>query len=147
MGSNALSESVAALRQPLGTDVDAGKANLFDLQRAHELFAAPLGQVASSLATKRHLIIVPSGPLTNLPFQLLVTEKPAITRCVQALHSQPILDAIPQYSRKADPLIPNEGDDRNGSRSWVKSPGKAQDAHARVGRHSRDPALLTIARP
>ena len=27
--------------------------------------------------TKRHLLVVPSGPLTSLPFHLLVTEKPA----------------------------------------------------------------------
>ena len=47
----------------------------FDLARAHELYKALLGPVEDMIKGK-HLIIVPSGPLTSLPFHVLVTEPP-----------------------------------------------------------------------
>ena len=47
----------------------------FDLTRAHQLYQALFGQVADLIKGK-HLLIVPSGPLTQIPFQVLVTEKP-----------------------------------------------------------------------
>ena len=49
----------------------------FDLFRAHELHKALFGTVEDLIRDKR-LIIVPSGPLTALPFHVLVTEKPAV---------------------------------------------------------------------
>jgi CHAT domain-containing protein/tetratricopeptide (TPR) repeat protein len=51
---------------------------LFDLGRAHELYKTLLGPVEPLITGKRHLIVVPSGALTALPFHLLVTEKPAV---------------------------------------------------------------------
>jgi CHAT domain-containing protein len=45
----------------------------FDLARAHELYKALLGSV-EDLIKDKHLLIVPSGPLTSLPFHVLVTE-------------------------------------------------------------------------
>jgi CHAT domain-containing protein len=51
----------------------------FDLGIAHELYDSLLGPV-EDLIKDKHLIIVPSGPLTSLPFQVLVTEQPASTR-------------------------------------------------------------------
>ena len=50
---------------------------LFDLGLAHELYVALIGPVEGLVKDKRHLLVVPSGPLTALPFHLLVTEKPA----------------------------------------------------------------------
>ena len=47
----------------------------FDLARAHELYKALLGP-AEDMIKDKHLIIVPSGPLTSLPFHVLVTEPP-----------------------------------------------------------------------
>lgn len=47
----------------------------FHLGRAHELYKALFGQVQDVIAGKR-LLIVPSGPLTSLPFHVLVTEAP-----------------------------------------------------------------------
>src|SRR5262249_39923656 len=47
----------------------------FDIARAHELYEALLAPFAD-LTKGKHLIIVPSGPLTSLPFHVLVTEKP-----------------------------------------------------------------------
>ena len=48
----------------------------FDHARAHALYKALLGQVEDVIKGK-HLLIVPSGPLTQLPFQALVTAPPA----------------------------------------------------------------------
>ena len=47
----------------------------FDLAKAHDLYATLLGPFESLLRGKR-LLIVPSGPLTTLPFEVLVTERP-----------------------------------------------------------------------
>jgi CHAT domain-containing protein/Tfp pilus assembly protein PilF len=48
----------------------------FDLFRAHELYASLFGGIEDVIAGK-HLLIVPAGPLTSLPFQTLVTERPS----------------------------------------------------------------------
>lgn len=56
------------------------RPELFDLSVAHELYATLLGPVEEIVKTKRHVIVVPSGPLTALPFHLLVTDRPAIAR-------------------------------------------------------------------
>jgi CHAT domain-containing protein/Tfp pilus assembly protein PilF len=55
-----------------------GERKLFDLGLAHELYETLLGPVEGLIKDKRHLIVVPSGALTALPFHLLVTEKPAV---------------------------------------------------------------------
>ncbi len=47
----------------------------FDLARAHELYNELFGQVEDLIKGKR-LLIVPSGPLTQLPFQVLVQSLP-----------------------------------------------------------------------
>jgi CHAT domain-containing protein/tetratricopeptide (TPR) repeat protein len=47
----------------------------FDFARAQELHAALLGPIADLIAGKR-LLIVPSGPLTTLPFHVLVSKAP-----------------------------------------------------------------------
>jgi CHAT domain-containing protein len=80
LGAEKLSEKVAALRGGLDLEKlhkSAGKAALFDLGLANELYVALIGPVEELVRDKRHLLVVPSGPLTSLPFHLLVTEKPA----------------------------------------------------------------------
>ena len=47
----------------------------FDLTHAHQLYQALFGQV-EDLIKGKHLLIVPSGPLTQIPFHVLVTEQP-----------------------------------------------------------------------
>jgi CHAT domain-containing protein/tetratricopeptide (TPR) repeat protein len=47
----------------------------FDVGRAHDLYKGLFGQIEALIKDKR-LLIVPSGPLTQLPFQVLVTEPP-----------------------------------------------------------------------
>ena len=59
------------------TDCTTSGRELFDLDLAHELYDALLAPVEELIKDKRHLIVVPSGALTALPFHLLVTEKPA----------------------------------------------------------------------
>ena len=52
-----------------------GQALPFDAARAHALYKSLLGE-AGNLIKGKHLLIVPSGALTTLPFQVLVTEPP-----------------------------------------------------------------------
>jgi CHAT domain-containing protein len=98
LGTRALTERVAALRcgldQTLWDPLDSADKcrNMlnaspteevvndqrvqvlpFDLGRAHELYRALLGPIEDMIKGK-HLLVVPSGPLTSLPFNVLVTE-------------------------------------------------------------------------
>ena len=59
-----------------GMIVSDGDPLPFDLAKAHELYAGLLGPFENLLRGKR-LLIVASGQLTTLPFEVLVTERPA----------------------------------------------------------------------
>ncbi len=95
LGTAALTREVQALRCGLDTaawhtplctkllaagftqaDANAGKPLPFGHARAHALYKALFGQV-EDLIQGKHLLIVPSGPLTQLPFQVLVTAAPS----------------------------------------------------------------------
>lgn len=98
LGTDALTREVAALRCGLdyqgawtiessrckeltGVDYTAydrydGKPLPFDPARSHALYESLFSDVRDLIAGKQ-LLIVPSGPLTQLPFQTLVTRKPA----------------------------------------------------------------------
>jgi CHAT domain-containing protein/tetratricopeptide (TPR) repeat protein len=94
LGTQALTRDVAALRCGLdaaaweneGGQKCAGLLNVaertdnaplpFDLARAYALYQALFGQV-EDLIRDKHLLLVPSGPLTAFPFQALVTARPA----------------------------------------------------------------------
>jgi CHAT domain-containing protein/Flp pilus assembly protein TadD len=83
LGEEALADKVKALRK--GLDLQdpkraAQSGKLFDLSLAHDLHKALLGPVANLIDGRRHLLIVPSGVLTGLPFHLLVTELPATAK-------------------------------------------------------------------
>ena len=94
LGTGALREEVAALRCGLdydGTwsrqcndllkvrytaeDYIGGKPLPFDLNRSYSLYTALFGAI-EDLIDGKQLLIVASGPLTQLPFQVLVTEAP-----------------------------------------------------------------------
>jgi tetratricopeptide (TPR) repeat protein len=79
LGEQALEQKVAAFRRGLdaGVLLRGDWRGLFDLALAHELYDALIGPVEPLIRGKRHLMVVPSGALTALPFQLLVIEKPA----------------------------------------------------------------------
>lgn len=94
IGSKQLAETVNILRCGLDSeawlDRDRGCAEKlgrdrapsgadplpFDLERASGLYQALLAPVEKDIEGKE-LILVPSGPLATLPFQVLLTEKPA----------------------------------------------------------------------
>jgi tetratricopeptide (TPR) repeat protein len=83
LGEKDVAAKVAGFRRGLDVEelrksFDAGKSELFDLATAHEFYLALLGPVEALIKDKPQLLIVPSGPLTALPFHLLVTDKPAI---------------------------------------------------------------------
>jgi len=62
-------------KQLLGLEVSSSEWPPFDASRAYELYQALLAPF-SDLTKGKQLIIVPSGPLTSLPFHVLVTDKP-----------------------------------------------------------------------
>ncbi|MEZ5773240.1 MAG: tetratricopeptide repeat protein [Hyphomicrobiaceae bacterium] len=77
IGEAGIAERVSQLR----TALDTQKGAPLDLQLAHELYTHLLGaeEVARSLKDKRQLLLVPTGVLTGLPFQVLVAEAPEDT--------------------------------------------------------------------
>lgn len=62
-----------------GADVTDEAAPPFDVAKANELYQSLFGQFEDLLknpdGTARQLLVVPSGALTQIPFQVLVTEK------------------------------------------------------------------------
>jgi CHAT domain-containing protein/Flp pilus assembly protein TadD len=56
-------------------DSEAGKPLPFDVSRAHALYRVLFSGV-EDLIKGKELLLVPSGPLTRLPFQVLVTSAP-----------------------------------------------------------------------
>jgi len=88
----------------------------FDHARAHRLYKALLGQV-EDLIKDKHLLIVPSGTLTQLPFAVLVSAPPAEGKSpawlirdhaitvLPAVSSLKALRAINHASAATQPLI------------------------------------------
>jgi CHAT domain-containing protein/tetratricopeptide (TPR) repeat protein len=72
-GRDEIATKIATFRRGLELDT----MQQFDLNVANELYALLLGPVDAQIKDKGHLLVVPSGALTALPFHLLVTEKPA----------------------------------------------------------------------
>lgn len=69
-----------------------GQALPFDLEAAHQLYESLFGGLNALIAGK-HLLIVPSGALSSLPFQVLVTTDPNASNAVDILAcTQPCLD-------------------------------------------------------
>ena len=116
-GAQALFDQVTALRMGLdplaqqdaegAAGSQAGVVRRFDLERAHALYRLVLAPVAGVLAGKRHLIVVPTGPLTSLPLQVLVTAPPppSSTPPEQALRDAAWL--IKSYALSVLPSVPS----------------------------------------
>ena len=171
LGTAALQREVAALRCGLDATAWAGEGALrcadflklppgkvpkdgqplpFDPARAHALYASLLGE-ARDLIEGKHLLVVPSGALTTLPFQVLVTEAPASSDLAKArwlvrdhaitvLPSAASLVALRRTGRPsaaakpmlgfANPLLDgNQKDPKDGA--WYKK--EARRARARMG--------------
>ncbi len=138
-------------------DQNNGKPLPFRLRRAHQLYKALFGQV-EDLIKGKDLIVVPSGPLTQLPFQVLVTKNPSndeVTRenfmrtawlakkhAVTVLPTVSSLKALRAHAKtgKADrpfigfgnPLLvgPSESDKRAWSRQSCAVPLKKKDTQS-----------------
>jgi CHAT domain-containing protein len=86
LGGQALAQTVAQFRNGLDLErlnaaLDANsKPELFDLGFAYELYTTLFGPVEELVKGKKHVLIVPTGALTALPFSVLVTERPAIPK-------------------------------------------------------------------
>jgi CHAT domain-containing protein/tetratricopeptide (TPR) repeat protein len=121
LGADAISAKVAAFRSGLDVDMTEDQAvldsiskkrALFDLGVANELYVSLLGPVEALVKGKRHLLVVPSGALTALPFHLLVTEKPpvpvpAVTENLTAENMAPYRDAAWLTKRQAVSVLPS----------------------------------------
>lgn len=73
-GGDDLAGMVRALRK--GLEIEGGSVNEFNLADAHFLYQTLFGGVSEPLAQVKRLIVVPNGPLSNLPFGTLVTDVP-----------------------------------------------------------------------
>jgi len=61
-------EEVRALREP----IDGEYLLAFDLDRAHALYRNLFGPATARIEAAKHLVVIPSGPLTSLPFNTLL---------------------------------------------------------------------------
>jgi CHAT domain-containing protein len=124
----------------------------FSFAIAHELYQALLAPVADLIKGKR-LLLVPSGPLTSLPFQVLVTEPPQVpiglkfadyrevpwlarTQAISVLPSVASLKELRSYAKTSpakapyagygDPVLTGNPNCPGGSDSLEACPGAAQ---------------------
>jgi CHAT domain-containing protein len=112
LGEKIMAAKVAAFRRGLDVDeltksFDVGAPQLFDLAVANELYFALFGPVETVVKNKSQLLIVPSGPLTALPFHLLVTDKPATAVPQQINDMAAYRDAAWVVKRHAVTLLPS----------------------------------------
>jgi hypothetical protein len=110
LGENDMATKVAAFRRGLDVveltkSVSMGKAQLFDLAAAHELYVGLFGSVEALIKDKPQLVIVPSGPLTALPFHLLVMDKPVIAVSIEDIATY--RDAARLVKRHAVTVLPS----------------------------------------
>jgi len=82
LSADQLAKEVADLRATIVPSDQNGEATLpvFDVAAAHALYEKLLGPVEKRLAGLDHLVVVPSGALSSLPLEVLVTdETPPVT--------------------------------------------------------------------
>ncbi len=122
----------------------ANKSPPFDAARAHALYKALFGEVEDLIAGKQ-LLIIPSGPLMQLPFQVLVTKPPSGTdyKSVAWLargHALTVLPAASSLSRAAPRVAPEHrppADDR-----LRQSAARWQPEHPIFGDYYKQQAAL-----
>lgn len=79
INAEALTQKVAAFRRGLSVEAaSAGASEQFDLGLAHSFYKELLGPAEGVLKRKRNILTVPTGALTALPLQLLVTAPPPV---------------------------------------------------------------------
>lgn len=144
LGKAQLEKQVGVLRR--GLDLAAlrrGEAELVKLGYLHGLYKLLLGPVEKVIAGKRHLLIVPDGALTSLPFHMLVTEpsdegdyaaaewlmKRHATTTLPTVASLKALRTLAKGGQADKPLIgygdPVFGDEREGATRLASARGYA----------------------
>jgi CHAT domain-containing protein len=104
-------------------DNSRGYARLpFDIARAHALYQSLFGQVEDLIKGKQ-LLIVPSGPLTALPFQVLVTAASTATPNASANEGGEYGSAAWIIHRHAITVLPSVA-----SLKWLRQFAKASKA-------------------
>lgn len=73
-GEAGLADTVKALRRAL--EIQGGSVNEFSMSRSNDLYKSLFGGLEAQLKGIDHLIVAPAGPLSSLPFSLLVTQMP-----------------------------------------------------------------------
>ncbi len=76
MSRTDLVRDVQALRRTL----DAEREVPFDVEASHRLYKALLFPLREALKTKRKIVVVPTGPLSSIPFETLLTEPAAAVK-------------------------------------------------------------------
>ncbi|MCE1185344.1 MAG: hypothetical protein LWW92_07030 [Rhodocyclales bacterium] len=92
LGADAVAAAVTRLRHGLDpNEATLGRVSNFDSKTAHQLYASLLAPVAEGWSGARKLVLVPHGPLGQLPFSVLLTEPWQETPRPRALclHGQP----------------------------------------------------------
>jgi len=77
------------------------------MNAAHALYRRVLGPLEGVFANKRHLIIVPTGPLTSLPFQVLLTQAPPAGRTSEAEALRAASWLITSHALSVLPSVPS----------------------------------------
>jgi CHAT domain-containing protein/tetratricopeptide (TPR) repeat protein len=130
-------------------DYEAGTLLPFDAARAHKLYMALFGEVRD-LIKGRHLLMVPSGPLTQLPLQVLVTEPPAAAgadmRAVRFVAREHALTVLPAVSSlKALRRIARPSGARNPMIGFGNPLLDGNQSHPEYGAHFKQQAALARA--
>ncbi|MBS0240702.1 MAG: CHAT domain-containing protein, partial [Proteobacteria bacterium] len=113
LGQRALAAEVTALRLgldplagPLGADGNPLPMPSFDLVRSYELYRRLLGPIEGVIRDKAQLILVPTGPLTSLPFHVLLTAPPTRGATgADAIRSAPWL--VRRHATSVLPSVPS----------------------------------------
>ncbi|HPG89086.1 MAG TPA: CHAT domain-containing protein, partial [Hyphomicrobium sp.] len=161
-----LEQSVRTLRQTLDTE-DLKKnisqvGGLMDLGLSYEIYSKLLAPLEPIFKNKANLLIVPSGPLTSLPFQVLVTKQPGIMRpslgelgayrdanwlildhALSVVPSVPSLKSLRTLKRRADagkPMI-GFGNPKLAARVSSATPDSVSVRLAEAQTRGSDPAL------
>ncbi len=73
---DSLSMKIKKLMSPLHNLQDQNHNIPFFAKTAHQLYAEILNPIEKEIRLPENLLIVPDGPLMNLPFEMLLTQKP-----------------------------------------------------------------------
>ena len=171
LNAESLGERIAEFRKGLGIEfAGGGDDKRFNLETAYRLYGDILAPVEDMIRDKKSLLIVPTGVMTGLPFNVLVTEKPsdpvpstgegyraaawlikrhAIT-ILPSVSSLKALRVFASKGRASDAFIgfgdPVFGQDPSGASRGAKKPAGVQNfrAYFKGARANRDALIAAL---